>query len=124
MFSDLTVKANLEVAAKVSVTGSQESEPVNRVYKLTKIDYIFRSALTSSSKFFVKKMGVCMTITKSTRASGESVLISGFGKFEIKDKNPRKGRNQQTGADQMLGGRRVVTFKCSSVLREKIYNSD
>ena len=57
---------------------------------------------------------------KSTLESGEPVLISGFGKFEVKDKKTRRGRNPQTGDDLMLGARRVVTFKCSGVLREKI----
>ena len=57
---------------------------------------------------------------KKTLASGEDILISGFGKFCVKDKNPRKGRNPQTGDDLILDGRRVVTFRCSSVLREKM----
>jgi len=61
-----------------------------------------------------------LEIIKSTLASGESVLISGFGKFEIKGKNPRKGRNPQTGNDLMLDGRKVITFKCSTALRKKI----
>ena len=59
-------------------------------------------------------------IIKSTLESGEDVLISGFGKFCVKDKNERRGRNPQTGEDKRLGARRVVTFRCSGVLREKI----
>jgi len=42
------------------------------------------------------------------------------GKFEVKDKHTRKGRNPQTGTDLMLDARRVVTFKCSGVLKDKI----
>jgi integration host factor subunit alpha len=61
-----------------------------------------------------------LEIIKSTLESGEDVLISGFGKFCVKDKNERKGRNPQTGEDKMLGARRVVIFRCSGVLREKI----
>ena len=61
-----------------------------------------------------------LEIIKSSLESGESVLISGFGKFEVKDKNKRKGRNPQTGDDLMLDARRVVTFKCSGVLRDKM----
>ena len=57
---------------------------------------------------------------KKTLESGEDVLISGFGKFCVKEKNERKGRDPQTGKDKMLGARRVVRFKCSSVLRNKI----
>lgn len=61
-----------------------------------------------------------LEIIKSTLESGEDVLISGFGKFEVKDKNQRKGRNPATGSDLILGARRVVTFRCSGVLREKV----
>ena len=57
---------------------------------------------------------------KKTLASGEDILISGFGKFCVKDKKTRRGRNPQTGDDLILDGRRVVTFRCSSSLREKM----
>ena len=59
-------------------------------------------------------------IMKDALASGEDVLISGFGKFRVKQKAERKGRNPATGEDQMLQARKVVTFKCSGKLREKI----
>ena len=59
-------------------------------------------------------------IIKKTLESGEDVLISGFGKFCVKKKMKRKGRNPQTGNDLMLGERRVVTFKCSGRLKNKI----
>jgi integration host factor subunit alpha len=55
---------------------------------------------------------------------GEDVLISGFGKFCVKRKNPRKGRNPATGEDLMLGSRRVVTFKCSPILRSKVNDKE
>ncbi len=57
---------------------------------------------------------------KNTLENGEDVMISGFGKFCVKEKKERKGRNPATGDDLMLGKRRVVTFKCSRGLREKI----
>ena len=57
---------------------------------------------------------------KMTLESGEDVLISGFGKFFVKEKSERMGRNPQTGDDLMLGSRRVVIFKCSSLLKDKI----
>ena len=57
---------------------------------------------------------------KNTLESGEDVLISGFGKFCVKDKKARRGRNPATGDDMMLSQRRVVTFRCSHLLREKI----
>jgi integration host factor subunit alpha len=61
-----------------------------------------------------------LEIIKRSLESSEDVLISGFGKFCVKDKDKRKGRNPATGEDLMLRGRRVVTFKCSGKLRHKI----
>jgi len=61
-----------------------------------------------------------LEIMKSTLASGEDVMISGFGKFQVNEKAPRKGRNPATGMDMILGKRRVVVFKCSGVLRDQI----
>jgi integration host factor subunit alpha len=61
-----------------------------------------------------------LEIIKRTLASGEDVLVSGFGKFCVNDKTSRKGRNPATGEDLMLRPRRVVTFKCSGKLRRKI----
>jgi integration host factor subunit alpha len=59
-------------------------------------------------------------LIKSSLESGEDVLISGFGKFSVKEKNTRRGRNPHTGEDLMLDSRRVVTFKSSPVLKGKI----
>ncbi len=59
-------------------------------------------------------------IIKNTLESGNDVLISGFGKFRVKDKDERKGRNLATGEDKMLRARKVVTFRCSGRLRERI----
>jgi integration host factor subunit alpha len=57
---------------------------------------------------------------KKTLESGEDVLISGFGKFCVNEKKERKGRNPSTGEDLMLSPRKVITFKCSPVLRKKV----
>lgn len=61
-----------------------------------------------------------LEIIKQTLESGEDLLISGFGKFCVKDKNKRKGRNPATGNSLMLDAKRVVTFKCSRTLRENL----
>ncbi len=61
-----------------------------------------------------------LELIKGTLEVGEDLMISGFGKFCVKDKNERKGRNPATGEDLMLSKRRVITFKCSQSLREKI----
>ena len=61
-----------------------------------------------------------LEIIKRTLENGEDVLITGFGKFSVRDKGNRRGRNPQTGEDLMLGRKRVVTFRCSGALRKKV----
>jgi integration host factor subunit alpha len=61
-----------------------------------------------------------LEIIKTTLASGEDVLISSFGKFCVNQKKERKGRNPATGDDMMLDPRKIVTFKCSGKLRDRI----
>ena len=61
-----------------------------------------------------------LRISKDSLVSGSDLLLSGFGKFYVKDKEARRGRNPQTGDDLMLEARRVVTFKPSGILRNKI----
>jgi integration host factor subunit alpha len=61
-----------------------------------------------------------LEIIKSTLASGEDVLVSGFGKFSVRKKNERKGRNPATGEAMMLDARKVVTFKSSGKLRDRV----
>lgn len=63
---------------------------------------------------------ILLEIIKNNLEIGEDLLISGFGKFCVKDKRERRGRNPATGQDMMLDNRRVVTFKCSGKLRDKI----
>ena len=74
---------------------------------------------------FTKKKSVeviesLLEIIKRSLESSEDVLISGFGKFCVKDKARRRGRNPATDEDAILPARRVVTFKCSGKLREKV----
>jgi len=61
-----------------------------------------------------------LELIKETLESGEDVLISGFGKFCVKQKRKRRGRNPATGNELILASRKVVTFQCSGKLREKI----
>jgi len=61
-----------------------------------------------------------LEIIKSNLTSGDDVLISGFGKFCVKDKQERRGRNPATGEDMMLAPRRVVIFRCSGKWRERV----
>jgi integration host factor subunit alpha len=64
-----------------------------------------------------------LEIIKKTLESGEDVLVSGFGKFSVKEKKERKGRNPSTGGNMMLASRKVVTFKCSGKLRARVNGS-
>jgi len=59
-------------------------------------------------------------LIKQFLQNGEDVLISGFGKFSAREKQARRGRNPQTGEPIMLPSGRVVTYKCSSVLRARM----
>jgi len=65
---------------------------------------------------------IILEILKDTLASGEDVLITGFGKFCVKKKKQRRGRNPATSEDMILRSRKVVTFRCSRKLRDKINN--
>ena len=73
----------------------------------------------SQSRIVVERL---LEIIKETLKSGENILISGFGKFEVKEKSARRGRNPQTTEDLQLRARRVVVFKTSGVLRNSINN--
>ena len=63
---------------------------------------------------------ILFEIIKQTLESGEDVMISGFGKFKIKNKKERRGRNPVTNEDLMLPPKRVVKFKCSDKLKNRI----
>ena len=89
---------------------------------LTKADII--SAVQTENGYSLKKstgiVEILLEIIKRALESGEDVMISGFGKFQVKNKGDRRGRNPATGDDVILPARRVVTFKCSGRLRERI----
>jgi len=59
-------------------------------------------------------------IMKNTLENGDDILVSGFGKFCVKNKGERKWRNARTGKFEILGKKRIVVFKWSEVLRDMI----
>lgn len=61
-----------------------------------------------------------LKIAKKCLKNGDDLLISGFGKFNVKQKKARRGRNPQTGQELILDARKVVTFKPSGILRSRI----
>jgi integration host factor subunit alpha len=92
---------------------------------LTKSDIVARvHELGFTKKKSVDIVESLLEIMKSTLEQGDDILISGFGKFCVKKKNKRRGRNPATGSDLILRERKVVTFKCSGKLRNKINGSD
>jgi len=66
---------------------------------------------------------IMLELIKSTLESGEDVLISNFGKFCVKKKRERRGRNPSTGDALMLAPRKRVTFRSSRKLRDRINNN-
>ena len=88
---------------------------------LTKSDIVAKvHELGFTKKKAVDTVESLLESIKSTLAKGDDVLVSGFGKFCIKDKKQRRGRNPATGSDLILRERKVVTFKCSGKLRDRI----
>jgi integration host factor subunit alpha len=64
-----------------------------------------------------------LSIIKDTLANGETLKISGFGNFVVKDKTDRRGRNPQTGEDITIDARKVLTFKPSGMLKDAMNRS-
>ncbi len=89
---------------------------------LTKADIIeaVREEMGASKKMAVQVVEALIETIKKSLESGEEVLISGFGKFCVQDKRERLGRNPATEEAMTLPARKVVTFKCSGKLRERI----
>jgi len=90
---------------------------------LTKVDLInkvYNSRTILTKKEARKTVETILLILKSSLENGDDVLLSGFGKFNVKDKNERRGRNPKTGESMMLDAKKVVTFKSSGLLRKKV----
>ena len=90
--------------------GLTKQDIVEMVYRELGISKIESTALVES--FF--------EIIKDELAKGNEVMISGFGKWSVKQKNARNGRNPQTGGNLTIAARKVVTFKPSPVLRDTV----
>ena len=89
---------------------------------MTKADIVekIQTATGLTKKDAAEMMEVVFSIMKSTLESGEKLKISGFGNFEVKQKNDRLGRNPQTGDTITIAARRILTFKPSQVLKNSI----
>ena len=90
---------------------------------LTKADLIqqvYKNHPTLTKGQATDSVETFLSLSKNSLIKGENLLLSGFGKFNVKDKKARRGRNPQTGDELTLGARRVVTFKPSGILRTKV----
>lgn len=89
---------------------------------MTKADIAERiqARIGLSKKESSEMMEALFSIMKSTLESGETLKISGFGNFVVKQKNDRRGRNPQTGETITIEARRILTFKPSTLLRQAI----
>ncbi len=89
---------------------------------LTKADLIesIYNQVGFSRSASARMVETVLEIIKNKLEGGEEVLISGFGKFSPRNKEQRRGRNPATGESLTLKERRIITFKCSSVLKKRI----
>jgi len=94
--------------------------------KLTKADlvqHIYEKHDSLTKAQAAEAVESFLRLSKNALISGSDLLLSGFGKFNVRDKKTRRGRNPQTGDDLTLDARRVVTFKPSGMLRDKVNGS-
>jgi integration host factor subunit alpha len=90
-----------------------KAEIVERIYEKVEKDGF-------SKKEAAEVVEAIFEVIKRHLERGEKVKISGFGNFIVHTKRPRKGRNPQTGAEIVISGRRVLSFKPSQVLKKTI----
>jgi len=94
-------------------------DPPMALTKYTIVEKI-QSDLGLSKTKSIETFETLVELIKATLESGEDVLVSGFGKFSVQERGQRRGRNPATGQTMMLRPRRVVTFRYSGKLRDKI----
>lgn len=90
---------------------------------LTKADLVqqvYKSHPSMTKAQATSSVEAFLSISKTALINGNDLLLSGFGKFNVKSKKSRRGRNPQTGDELTLDARRVVTFKPSGILRSRI----
>ncbi|QJC29859.1 integration host factor subunit alpha [Enterobacteriaceae endosymbiont of Plateumaris sericea] len=93
----------------MTLTKKKISKYLVKTFKIHKIDAIYLVSL-----FFDE--------LKKTLLKGEMVKLSGFGKFEIRNKNSRPGRNPKTGEFILINARKVIIFRAYKKIKESIYN--
>jgi len=89
---------------------------------MTKADIVEKVAEKCgiSKKDSIDMVESVFNVLKTTLENGEDIKISGFGKFEVKNKHERKGRNPQTGESIIIDARRILSFKPSIILKNAV----
>ena len=90
------------------------------ITKADLVQQVYKNHDNLSKAQAVDAVEAFLRLSKGTLVSGSDLLLSGFGKFNVRDKKPRRGRNPQTGEGLNLDARRVVTFHPSGILRNKV----
>ena len=93
------------------------------VTKADLVQKIYETHANLTKTQSIDAVKIFLSISKSSLIAGNDLLLSTFGKFYVKDKKSRRGRNPQTGNELTLAARRVITFKPSGLLRAKV-NTD
>jgi integration host factor subunit alpha len=100
----------------------QRGGQTGRGVKMTKAEIITRvnEKVVISRRDAAKVVDATFNIIKSCLERGEKVKISGFGNFVVNARRPRKGCNPQTGAEMIIVGRKVLTFKASRIVKKSL----
>ncbi|MBF0285617.1 MAG: integration host factor subunit alpha [Magnetococcales bacterium] len=89
---------------------------------MTKADLVeaVHSQMTITKKDAAELVDLLFELVREQLENGEEVKISGFGNFNVRSKNTRRGRNPKTGEEISITARKVMTFKPSQILKEKV----
>ncbi len=97
---------------------------MNTLTKAGIVDAVCNSTAGFSKREATEVVETFLGIIKESLENGETVKIAGFGNFVVREKNERVGRNPQTGDAIKIAARRVVTFKASDLLKQKLATND
>jgi integration host factor subunit alpha len=92
--------------------------------KANLVDKLATSRININKNEVREAVETLLELMKANLENGDNLLLSGFGKFSVKDKRSREGRNPQTGEKMILETRRVVTFKASGKLKEMVNSKE
>ena len=101
----------------------QRSTPGKTITKADLVEGVYER-VGFSKKESSELVELVFETIKQTLENGEKIKISGFGKFEVRQKHTRRGRNPQTGSELQIPARRVLSFKPSQVLKSALAGED